>query len=172
MSPPSPPRIAGFHRRFFQGPGAAGRYAALYLGIWYVATMGRGLAWFDAGELALVGETLGVGHPPGQPGYTLLCWLMSKGPWPPLVGLNLLSALCAAACAIPLDAALRRVAPTLDLRTRLLALLVAGVATPVWDQATRIELYAPATLLFALAVTQADARADSPARRWWPRWRR
>ena len=45
------------------GPGLI---AAALLLAWYAATMARGLLWFDTGELALVGSTLGLGHPPGH----------------------------------------------------------------------------------------------------------
>ena len=76
-----------------------GRTAGLVLLVWYLWTMPTGLMFFDAGELALVGAQFGLGHPPGQPLYTLLLGLCA-GIWPgdPLVAMNALSA--AAACAL------------------------------------------------------------------------
>jgi hypothetical protein len=65
--------------------GPVGGLAAVILGLWYLATMGRGLAWFDAAELALVAHTGGVSHPPGQPLYTLVTQALTWGPWPPLL---------------------------------------------------------------------------------------
>ncbi len=139
----------------------AGPIAAGLLLLWYAATMARGLEWFDSAELALVGRQLGLGHPPGQPLYTWLAGLFSRLPGlDPLVGLNLLSALPAALCALPADAILRR-ATSLGTPTRVLVLVASGAAVPVWDQATRIELYALSTLLF-LGVLAAGQRAESP----------
>lgn len=123
-----------------------GRAAFAVLLVWYAATMARGLAWFDAGELALVAHELGLGHPPGQPLYTLLLALFARLPGiDPLVGMNLLSALTAAACALPADALLRRLTDATP-PVRLLALLAVGAVSPMWDQGTRIELYGLATL--------------------------
>ncbi len=142
-------------------PGLA---SAAVLLLWYVVTMARGLAWFDAGELALVGQQLGLGHPPGQPLYTLALGLFARLPGvDPLVGMNLLSALCAAACAIPADALLRRLTDASS-GIRITALLAVGAMTPVWDQATRIELYSLATLL-SLTLLAAGAAAVDAERR-------
>ena len=145
-----------------------GRVAAALLALWYVTSMARGLAWFDSGELALVGSQLGLGHPPGQPLYTLLLGLFARLPGiEPLAGMNLFSALTAAACALPTDRLVARLTPATP-RVRCLALLCVGGLAPMWDQGTRIELYGLATLLSltllaaGLAVAQAgrrDARA-------------
>lgn len=51
---------------------------------------------FDSAEIALVSITAGLGHPPGQPVYTILGRLVTRGPWPPLVALALLSIVPAA----------------------------------------------------------------------------
>ena len=37
-----------------------------------VAVAAPGVEWLDAGELTTAGYTLGVSHPPGQPGHALL----------------------------------------------------------------------------------------------------
>lgn len=136
-----------------------GRAAAAILFVWYGLTMARDLLWFDTGELALVGAQFGVGHPPGQPVYTLLLGVFGRLPGvDPLVGMNLFSALCAALCALPAAALLRRLVPDLQPIGRLLCLLAVGALAPVWDQATRIELYALATLLSLMIVAGAAAR--------------
>lgn len=141
-----------------------GIVAAGVLTVWSLATMARGLMWYDTGELALVARELGLGHPPGQPLYTLLGALAARIPGlDPLVGLNALSAITAGLCALPADALTRRLAPETPPATRCLLLLAVGVLVPLWDQATRIELYAPATFA-SLVLLAAGARAIDDAR--------
>ncbi len=141
-----------------------GRVAAALLALWYVTSMARGLAWFDAGELALVGYQLGLGHPPGQPLYTLLLGLFARLPGiDPLAGMNLLSALTMAACALPADALIRRLTDA-GTGVRCLALLCVGGLAPMWDQGTRIELYGLATLL-SLSLLAAGVAAVQSERR-------
>lgn len=141
-----------------------GRVAAVILGVWSLLTMARGLMWFDTGELALVAYELGLGHPPGQPLYTLLAGLCARIPGvDALVGMNALSAICAGLCALPADALAQRMAPSLGAGARCLLLLAVGVLVPLWDQASRIELYAPATLM-SLVLLAGGARAADEAR--------
>jgi len=142
-------------------PGAAARWpglvAAGVLLAGYALTMAHGLMWFDTGELALVGATWGLGHPPGQPLYTLILNGCARLPGlDPLVGMNLFSALCGAACALPVDALLRRLTG-LHAGPRLTVLLAIGALNPIWTQATHIEVYALATLL-ALLLAAGGAR--------------
>ena len=158
----APPRSKGW-RWLRVPPAAPGWAAAGLLLIWYVATMARGLMWFDSGEFALVARQLGLAHPPGQPLYTLLGALVERVPGlPPLLGLNLLSAAAGAACALPADSLLRR-CTALRAPARLLVLLAVGALAPVWDQATRIELYSLATML-SLALLAGGARAHAQGR--------
>ena len=66
----------------------------------YVATTVRGLDYVDSGELAAVARTLGIAHPTGYPTFTLLGHLWaSVVPLRPILALNLLAALLAAASA-------------------------------------------------------------------------
>lgn len=66
--------------------------ATLALFIVYALTMARDLSLYDSGELALAAVVLGLGHPPGQPLYTLLGFALSKVPlWSPLIGVVLAS---------------------------------------------------------------------------------
>ena len=68
-----------------------------------------GVGWFDAGEWALVIQDLGVGHPPGSPGYMLLAWVFAKITGGDLASrLVAFSALCTAFMVFPLDELLRR----------------------------------------------------------------
>ena len=159
MTPSPPPPL--------ESGRAPGWVAAALLAAWYVATMARGLMWFDCGELALVGETLGLGHPPGQPLYTLMLAVAARLPGiDPLVAMNALSALCAALCAVPADALLVRMGQS-SRSARVLTLLAAGGLAPVWDQATRIELYAPAALLTLVLLAAGASVADRGRHRAW-----
>lgn len=155
------------------GTAQAAALAFCVLVVWFVATMPPGLMWFDAGELALVGQQLGLGHPPGQPFYTLLLALAAELPWvDPLVAMNGLSALCVAACVFPADAILRRSTELGDL-PRGIILLTPGALYAVWDQAARIELYGPATLFFLAtfaAVLVATERGDGRGYLWPGLW--
>lgn len=145
-----------------------GWVAAGVLLIGHLVTMPRGLLWFDTGELALVGSTLGLGHPPGQPLYTLILNGFARLPGiDPLVGLNLFSALCGAACALPVDALLRRLTG-LHPTPRLVVLLAVGGLMPIWTHATHIEVYAPATLLALTLIAAGAACVQVADARWLP----
>lgn len=138
-----------------------GGVAAAILTLWSLLTMARGLMWFDTGELALVAQEWGLGHPPGQPLYTFAAGLLARIPGlDPLVAMNALSAITAGLCALPADALARRAAPTLPPVIRCLLLIAVGVLVPLWDQASRIELYAPATLLSLLLLAGGMRAAD------------
>jgi len=50
--------------------------------IMYLATTAPVVAFWDNGEFIAVGYTLGVGHPPGSPIYTLISRLFSVLPFP------------------------------------------------------------------------------------------
>ena len=66
--------------------------------ILYVVTLAPGVLPADSGEFQVVAATLGIAHPPGYPLYTLLGWAFTRlTPAHPAWGLNLLSALLAAA---------------------------------------------------------------------------
>ncbi|MEE2756693.1 MAG: DUF2723 domain-containing protein [Myxococcota bacterium] len=133
----------------------SGLTAFLILLFAYCLTMCRGLMFFDAGELALVAAQYGLGHPPGQPGYTVLlaAWT-SLMPFEPLTSMTLFSALCAALCAFPADGILRKFGIAVSM-TRLVSILTIGLLYPVWDQATRIELYSLMTLLMLFTLNTA-----------------
>jgi len=124
-----------------------GRIAALVLAVWYLATAAPGVLWFDTGEIALVSTQLGLGHPPGFVLYTLLAGCLANVPGvDPLWVLNAVSGVCAALCALPADGLIRR-ATDLSPIARCLTLLSIGTLSALWDQGTRIEVYAPATLM-------------------------
>jgi hypothetical protein len=140
-----------------KGPGPL---AALLLLCIYVTTMCHGLMFFDAGELALVGQQLGLGHPPGQPAYTLLLGLFAATtPSNPLMGMTFLSAFCTALCALPVDRLMVR-AGVESIWIRFLVLVACGCLYPVWDQATRIELYSLMSLTMLITLSYAGRILD------------
>ncbi|MEE2789506.1 MAG: DUF2723 domain-containing protein [Myxococcota bacterium] len=113
----------------------------------YVMTMSRSLLFFDTGELALVGAQMGLGHPPGQPIYTLVLALLSViFPEHKLIAMNGFSALTAALCVFPAHR-LMRLLGAKQAWIRFGSLMAVGLCFPVWEQGTRIELYAASTLL-------------------------
>jgi hypothetical protein len=130
-------------------------WAAVALtGLAYVATMARGIGFYDSGELALASVELGLGHPPGQPLYTLLSALFAHLPGvSPLLGLNFFSALCGALTVLPVLSLTERTLPEGAREQRAAALCcAAGVVlvsqhAALWEQSTRIEVYALAALL-------------------------
>ena len=139
--------------------------------LYLTGTQSHGLMWFDSGELALAAHTWGLGHPPGQPFYTLLGALTSLTPFP-LWLLNQISVI-SIALSIPALARLSQSISSLDsLATSssasqtysyftLSQCLALGASTflwttlySVWDQGTRIEVYALGSMLglWALAL--------------------
>jgi hypothetical protein len=130
--------------------------AAAILGLAYVLTMQRDLGLFDSAELAMVAQQRGLGHPTGQPLHTLIGWVFAGIPGvPPLVGLNLLSAIPAALCAVPIASLATPLDRDVQANATFTALvtLIFGWHATVWEPATRVEVYALAAFLtlFALA---------------------
>ena len=134
----------------------------------YLLTMSRDMSFFDSPELALVAVQLGLGHPPGQPLHTLLGWLLSHLPGvPPLIGLNLLSAVPGGLSVLPAisigeslsgrgaGAAARKGSLSLYLIVAL-----CGLQAALWEPATRIEVYALATFFALWALARLAAVLD------------
>ncbi|MCK6573616.1 DUF2723 domain-containing protein [Myxococcota bacterium] len=135
----------------------------------FVATGSRDLSHYDSAELSLVAAQGGLGHPVGQPLHTALGYLvalMGGGAW----AFNLLSAVPAALCAVPaLSLADHWAGPGAPGRGLRALVVVAGLSHVVfWEPATRVEVYALATLpaLWTLARWAAlDARPEAPPAR-------
>jgi hypothetical protein len=134
--------------------------AALLATALYALSMARDLSFYDSGELALAAVQLGLPHPPGQPLFTLLGFAFAKLTWwSPLLGLNLLSALCGGLTLLP---ALSLAEGMLEQEREPLAKWVAPAALVVgsqhialWEQATRVEVYALAVLLALWCLARA-----------------
>ena len=124
-----------------------------------------GVGWFDAGEWALVIQDLGVGHPPGSPGYMLLAWVFAKITGGDLASrLVAFSALCTAFMVFPLDELLRRFLKGSAALRALWSITILAMPQ-VMLQAVRIELYALATLM-SLYLVVLCMSVWTP-RRWW-----
>jgi hypothetical protein len=126
-----------------------------YVALVWAASPGH--FWLDSGELAAAGAELGVVHPPGVPGYTLLLRLCCALPVGPL-GLRMAAAssLCAAAAIGLIVAAVVRHGGA-----RLTA-IAAGVwacgALTFVRQARVAEIYGLGAVLCGLVLTAVDPR--------------
>lgn len=133
------------------------------LGLAYALTMQRDLGLFDSAELAMVAEQRGLGHPTGQPLHTLIGWISTCVPGlPPLVGLNLLSAIPAALCAVPIASLATPLDRELESKATFTALvtLIFGWHATVWEPATRVEVYALAAFLTLYALARLRFAAE------------
>ena len=136
-------------------------------------TMSQGMSHYDSPELAMVGASLGLSHPIGQPLHTLVSWgLLQVGLASPLVTMNALSAVCGGLCMVPLVAIAEH---SLGATSRLSRVQALAVGTTLllfgqhlcwWEPFTRIEVYPLATVLalwcFARAMRIWKSGAPRP----------
>lgn len=110
--------------------------------------------WFDSGELALSAHSFGIAHPPGHPLYMILGWCTTFFP-DPLYALNLISSISMGLC-IP---ALYRLHFSHIASPRfidhILSLCLLTIY-PIWDQGTRIEVYALASCLALWSLSMSN----------------
>lgn len=140
--------------------------AAFVLHAWAAAP---GNEWLDSGELVAAGYTLGVSHPPAQPGHALLVKAASLVPVGEIAfRASLLSALAAALGVSGTFALVRALLPrrAATLAAGLAAAVFVALAPLAFEQATRPEVYAPtlALVTYATAWTVAFGRADDTGR--------
>ncbi len=135
--------------------GAASLLAPLALYLW---TAAPAPTWLDSGELLAAGLVLGGAHPPGHPLHVTLVKLATLLPIGPLpLRAALVSALFAAVAtflvsrlAVRLSRALEPAAPRwVAPLYGLVAALALAVSPALWEQASRVEVYA---LQLALAL--------------------
>lgn len=134
----------------------------------YVFTLAPTVVGGDSGELAAVGATLGVAHPPGYPLYTLLAKLFTFVPWGGVAHrVNLLSAVCGAAAAALLCRAVRRWSGSAWGGTA--AAFAFAFSPLVWPYAVTAEVFPLNNLLVAsllLAMVGAETASDDRRSRW------
>ena len=133
-----------------------------------VAGAAPSIDWLDSGSLLSSAFRLGVPHPPGEPGWLAPARIAQLVPVGDLAfRVNVLSAMCVAACALPLLALTRAVVgprdggPAPELFAVGLGLLGYGARM----QGNRAEVYGMVALLLlgslAFAVGQAGRRASA-----------
>lgn len=120
--------------------------------ILYACTAHRFVGFWDTGEMDTVPYILGIAHPPGLPLYTLLGWLFSHlfAFGSVAFRMSLLSALAmggAAWCVSRIANEFKR-APW----AALFAALLFACGTVAWNVATRADVHALLTLLYAAAL--------------------
>lgn len=112
----------------------------------YALTMPRTVVLEDDGLFLMVGEHLGISHPPGYPLYTFLCWLFMRLPGNPAVLGHLSSAVLGALACATLYACARLLGAG-----RLASLGAAwlfGTSSHFWSQAIIAEVYTLNALAF------------------------
>ncbi len=138
----------------------------LALGVVYALTLAPGLTWWDAGELALAADGLGIPHPPGTALYVVVArsWHLMLPDVPTVLATNVLSAIATAAACALLGAWLARSLG--DARAGVAAGIAAGAMASIWRNATETEVYALVLLAVALVLVAADAAGRSRDARW------
>ncbi|MBC7898260.1 MAG: DUF2723 domain-containing protein, partial [Cytophagaceae bacterium] len=125
------------------------------LGVVYAATLAPSVTLWDSGEFLSAIRTLGVPHPPGTPLFIFVArvWSMLLVPVDFTVAVNAGSAL---ATAIGVAMLVRTFADSAGPLPVVLAGLVAGLTSSVWQSATETEVYGYALCLGAIAVRIGD----------------
>ncbi len=123
----------------------------------------RDLDWFDGPELALAAIQWGVGHPPGQPLHALLGGVLARCVPNAYFGVALLSAVSVALCAVPAmalaDGLVGGAPTTRGVRIARAGAVLAGLwVPPVFETATRVEVYGLASLGMLAALALAGSR--------------
>ena len=127
----------------------------------YYLTLAPDLTWAhgggDGGDLIVAAYTLGVGHPPGYPAYTLLAHLFTLLPWGSVAfRVNLLSAIGAALAAGSVALAVLALSAREHKWDVLLGAVVAAWELAfmplLWSQAVIAEVYAVHAAFVALTI--------------------
>ncbi len=131
----------------------------------YMLTTAPVVAFWDNGEFIAVGYTLGIGHPPGSPVYTLLTRLFSFLPFPNVaVAINFMSVLAAALAISFFYFALAGMARRWEGEIRSFAdglpTYITGITASCfmafsfsfWENALEAEVYATNVLLMAVTL--------------------
>jgi hypothetical protein len=126
----------------------------------YALTLSPGLLPADSGEYQTMGALLGVSHPPGYALYTLLSWVISRGPISPATAINFLSALFAALTLMCVSRAVRQW--TGSLWAGLFAAGALGFSVTFWAQATTANVRMLTALAVAWALERLAAYQQDP----------
>ena len=151
--------------------------------IMYLMTTAPVVAFWDNGEFIAVGYTLGVGHPPGSPIYTLISRLFSILPFAnPAQAVNFESVACAALALVFLHLAITKMAKRWEGVVRsfqdglptyvagVTACLFAGFSYSFWENALEAEVYATNMLVMTgslwLILRWSEVREEPRDRRY------
>ena len=143
---------------------AGGVVGALLLAT-YVSTLAPDVTFWDSGEFIAAARSFGIPHPPGTPLYVAAltafarCWFFL----PFAVRANLFSAVCTAAAGAISCVFIARV--TRDWTTGVVAGLVAGFMSTVWQNANETEVYAAALMLSVTSIVVAEWAGRAQSRR-------
>ena len=131
----------------------------------YLMTTAPVVAFWDNGEFIAVGYTLGVGHPPGSPVYTLISRLFSVLPFPnPAQAVNFQSVLFGALALSFLYLAIAKMAKRWEGTVQsfsdglptyvagITACLFAGFSFSFWENALEAEVYATNMLVMTSSL--------------------
>lgn len=130
----------------------------------YLFTLQKDVLPADSGEFQLVASQLGVAHPPGYPLYTMVGKIFTLlTPWRPALGLNLMSAVLAAATLALTFKTVQRIAGgPLASWGGLAATIALGTCTTFWAQATTANIRMPTMFLMAWCLYEiARFKANS-----------
>lgn len=133
--------------------------------IMYLMTTAPVVAFWDNGEFVAVGYTLGVGHPPGSPFYTLISRLFSVLPFAnPAQAVNFESVVSAALALTLLYLAIAKMAKRWEGAVRsfkeglptyvagITACLFTGFSFSFWENALEAEVYATNMLVMTASL--------------------
>jgi hypothetical protein len=121
----------------------------------FLGSMARDLSFFDSPLLSMAAVQFGLAHPPGQPLHTLLGGLFaSLSPSAPLLFVNALSAITGGLTVLPALSFAQgmmaregtRLSPGAQAVTAT-ALYCGAQHAVIWEQSTRVEVYALASFL-------------------------
>jgi tetratricopeptide (TPR) repeat protein len=131
----------------------------------YLMTTAPVVAFWDNGEFIAVGYTLGVGHPPGSPIYTLICRLFALLPFPNVArAVNFESVLAGALAIAFLYFAIAKMAKRWEGRIQsfsdglptyvagVTACLFAAFSFSFWENALEAEVYATNILMMTATL--------------------
>lgn len=147
---------------------------ALIIFAGYLATIAPDIQWLDSGELQASAVLLGIGHPPGEPLYAIVCHAMRFVPIGSLAfRVTLASSLCGVIAYLVVYGILIKISILIkkelnwgDRLTALCLTLFLAFSYGTWVQTTRSEVYSLNILLTAiitlLTLFALSAVLDAP----------
>jgi tetratricopeptide (TPR) repeat protein len=139
--------------------------------VFYLLTLCPTVYSGDGGELGLAATNLEIAHPPGYPLLTNFghVWTSLLFFLRPILALNLLSALGAAAAAAFLFLALSFLGPVRTIQHKLIFIAVSvafGLGQTLWSVATNFEVYSLSATMTAVVMALLVKFYYTGARRW------